>query len=157
MASKVRAARAMLAAGIPMVVAHGRRPDVFRDIVSGSKVGTRFENVDGPTHGTGRKLWIGLAEVPHGQVTVDAGAARALVEEGASLLPVGVKATKGTYGAGDVVTIVDESGLEIARGVSRYTSEEMVRVRGLKLDVIERFMPDHAGMPAVHRDEMLVF
>jgi glutamate 5-kinase len=55
------------------------------------------------------------------------------------------------------VTIVDESGLEIARGVSRYTSEEMVRVRGLKLDVIERFMPDHAGMPAVHRDEMLVF
>jgi glutamate 5-kinase len=157
MASKVRAARAMLAAGIPMVVAHGRRPDVLRDIVGGSKVGTRFENVDGPTHGTGRKLWIGLAEVPHGQVTVDAGAARALVEEGASLLPVGVKATKGTYGAGDVVTIVDESGLEIARGVSRYTSEEMVRVRGLKLDVIERFMPDHAGMPAVHRDEMLVF
>jgi glutamate 5-kinase len=70
---------------------------------------------------------------------------------------VGVKATKGTYGAGDVVTIVDESGLEIARGVSRYTSEEMVRVRGLKLDVVERFMPDHAGMPAVHRDEMLVF
>jgi glutamate 5-kinase len=157
MASKVRAARAMLAAGIPMVVAHGRRPNVLVDIVGGAKVGTRFENVDGPTHGTGRKLWIGLAEVPHGQVTVDAGAARALVEEGGSLLPVGVKATKGTYEAGDVVTIVDESGLEIARGVSRYTSEEMVRVRGLKLDVIERFMPDHAGMPAVHRDEMLVF
>ncbi len=157
MASKIRAARAMLAAGIPMVICHGRRPNVVVDAVYGTQVGTRFCNDEGPVHGSGRKLWIGLAEVPQGTIVVDAGASRAIVSEGASLLPVGICSTSGVYKVGDVVSIVDEDGVELARGVTRYSSEDMVRVRGLKLDVIERFLPDKEGQPAVHRDEMLVF
>lgn len=157
MASKVRAGRAMLTAGIPMVVCQGRRPHVLVDVASGLPLGTRFANDDAPAHGNGRKLWIGLAELPQGTVVVDAGAARAIMEDGASLLPVGVRATKGTYVAGDVVSIEDEAGTELARGVVRYGSDDMVRIRGLKLDVVERFLPHMAGQPAVHRDEMLVF
>lgn len=157
MASKVRAARAMLACGIPMVVCHGRRPNVVVDVVGGKEVGTRFANEDAPVHGSGRKLWIGLAEVPRGTVVVDKGASRAIVSDGASLLPVGVRSTSGTYAEGDVVSIVDEQGTEIARGVARYSSDDMVRVRGLKLDVIGRFLPHKEGQPAVHREEMLVF
>ena len=156
MASKVRAARAMIAAGIPLVICHGRRPHVLVDAVSGKEVGTRFAS-DAPVHGSGRKLWIGLAEVPRGTVVVDAGASKAIVDGGASLLPVGVKSTSGTYDEGDVVSIVDESGMELARGVSRFSSEDMLRVHGLKLDVIGRFLPCKEGQPAVHRDEMLVF
>lgn len=157
MASKVRAARAMLAAGIPMVICHGRIDRVLIDAVHGKEVGTRFANDDAPVHGSGRKLWIGLAEVPRGTVVVDAGAARAIVDEGGSLLPVGVRSTTGSYDEGDVVSITDEQGTELARGVARYSSDDMVRVRGLKLDVIGRFLPDKEGQPAVHRDEMLVF
>lgn len=156
MASKVRAARAMIAAGIPMVICHGRREHVLVDAVRGDEVGTRFES-DIPGHGSGRKLWIGLAEVPRGVVTVDDGACKAIVDKGASLLPVGVRSTKGTYGEGDVVSIVDGAGIEIARGVTRYCSDDMDRIRGLKLDVIGRFLPDKQDQPAVHRDEMLVF
>lgn len=157
MASKVRAARAMLAAGIPMVICHGRRANVVVDAVSGLDVGTRFSNDTATSHGSGRKLWIGLAEMPQGTVTVDAGAARAILADGGSLLPVGIRATSGTYAEGDVVSVVDEEGTELARGVVRYSSDDMVRVRGLKLDVIERFLPNKAGQPAIHRDEMLVF
>ncbi len=157
MASKIRAARAMLAAGIPMVICHGRRPQVVVDAVHGTQVGTRFSNDDSPVHGSGRKLWIGLAEVPRGTIEVDAGASKAIVSEGASLLPVGIRSTSGAYSEGDVVSIVDEQGFELARGVTRYSSEDMVRVRGLKLDVIGRFLPNKEGQPAVHRDEMLVF
>ena len=156
MASKVRAARAMIAAGIPMVICHGRREHVLVDAVRGDEVGTRFES-DILGHGSGRKLWIGLAEVPRGVVTVDDGACKAIVDKGASLLPVGVRSTKGTYGEGDVVSIVDGAGIEIARGVTRYCSDDMDRIRGLKLDVIGRFLPDKQDQPAVHRDEMLVF
>ena len=156
MASKVRAARAMIAAGIPMVICHGRREHVLVDAVRGDEVGTRFES-DIPGHGSGRKLWIGLAEVPRGVVTVDDGACKAIVDKGASLLPVGVRSTKGTYGEGDVVSIVDGAGIEIARGVTRYCSDYMDRIRGLKLDVIGRFLPDKQDQPAAHRDEMLVF
>lgn len=157
MASKVRAARAMLTAGIPTIVCHGRRQNVLVDAVHGEDVGTRFANEDGPTHGTGRKLWIGLAEIPRGVVTVDDGACKALLADGASLLPVGVCATSGTYAEGDVVSIQDRTGLEIARGVTRFASDDMARIRGLKLDVIARFLPHKAGQPAVHRDELLVF
>lgn len=157
MASKIRAARATMAAGIPMVICHGRREHVLVDVVNGEEVGTRFESDANHVHGSGRKLWIGLAEVPHGTVVVDAGACRAIVRDGASLLPVGVRSTTGTYDEGDVVSIVDEQGMELARGVTRYSSDDMVRVRGLKLDVIERFLPHKEGQPAVHRDEMLVF
>ena len=157
MASKIRAARAMLACGIPMVVCNGRDPSVLMDIVHGEDVGTRFENKTAQSHSNGRKLWIGLAEVPRGVVTVDEGAARAIVREGASLLPVGIRSTKGTYTEGDVIRIVDQNNVELARGVTRYSSEDMVRIRGLKLDVIGRFLPHKEGVPAVHRDEMLVF
>lgn len=157
MASKVRAARAMLAAGIPMVVCQGRTPNVLLDVLSGKEVGTRFANETATVHGTGRKLWIGLAEMPRGTVVVDDGAARAIVHEGASLLPVGVRASCGTYAEGDVISVEDASGTEIARGVTRYSSEDMNRVRGLKLDIVQRFMEGKEGQPAIHRDEMLVF
>ena len=157
MASKVRAARAMLAAGIPMVICQGRQPHVLTDVAHGKRVGTRFANDGLAAHGSGRKLWIGLAEMPKGVVTVDAGAARALVHEGASLLPVGVRGVSGTFAEGDVVSVEDAAGTEIARGVARYSSDDMDRVRGLKLDIVERFLPDKQGQPAIHRDEMLVF
>ena len=157
MASKIRVARAMLAAGIPMVVCHGRRRNAIVDAANGASVGTRFANEDAMTHGTGRRLWIGLAEMPHGTVVVDPGACNAIRCEGASLLPVGVKSTEGDYEIGDVVRIVDDRGVEIARGVSRYSSDEVSRIHGLKLDVVRRFLPDRDGQPVVHRDEMLVF
>ena len=157
MASKLRAARAMLTSGIPMVICHGRRDDVVVDVVEGKSVGTRFEGDGSVVHGTGRKLWIGLAEVPRGTVTVDAGAVRAVVDQGASLLPVGVVSTTGAYREGDVISVTDGEGTEIARGVARYDARDMERVAGLKLDVIARFMPEKASCPCIHRDEMLVF
>ena len=157
MASKIRAARAMLAAGIPMVVCHGRREHVLLDVVEGREVGTRFENTTSLPTGHGRKLWIGLAEMPQGTVTVDAGAAKAMREAGASLLPVGVKDVTGTFDQGDVICILDDKGTEVARGVTRYSVEDLVLAAGFKLDVVGHFMPEYAGCPVVHRDEMLVF
>ncbi len=157
MASKVRAARCMLTAGIPLVVCQGRRPNVVVDVAHGERVGTRFASDAAVVHGSGRKLWIGLAEVPRGTVTVDEGAARALVHEGASLLPVGVRAVSGQFSEGDVVSVEDGKGTEIARGVVRYSSDDMDRVRGLKLDIVARFLPQKKDQPAIHRDELLVF
>ena len=157
MATKLRAARALLAAGIPTVICQGRKPGVLGQVVRGEKVGTRFEAPLGSAHESPRKLWIGLAEVPRGTLTLDEGACAAVIKRGASVLPVGVIATEGTYAAGDVVNVVTPEGTLIGRGTVRYSSDEMVRVRGLKLDVIARFMPEKDGQPAIHRDELLVF
>ena len=157
MSSKLRAARAMLAAGIPTVICRGRRPRVLLDVISGERVGTRFESEGRLPHEGGRKLWIGLAEVPRGTITLDEGASRAVLERGASILPVGIVASSGTYEAGDVVTVRAPSGDVIGRGIARYSSEDMMRVRGVKLDVIARFLGEGRARPAVHRDDLLVF
>ena len=157
MATKLRAARALLAAGITTVICKGRRPGVLAEVMHGDAVGTRFEAPLGAGHESPRKFWIGLAEVPRGTLTLDKGACAAVIKRGASVLPVGVIGTDGTYAAGDVVNVVTPEGTLIGRGIARYSSDEMVRVRGLKLDVIARFMPEKDGQPAIHRDELLVF
>lgn len=156
MVTKLRAARALLAAGIPMVICKGRRAGVLVEVVRGEEVGTRFEAPRGTAHDP-RKFWIGLAEVPRGTLTLDEGACAAVVMRGASVLPVGVIESEGTYDAGDVVNVVTPDGILIGRGTVRYSSDDMTRVRGLKLDVIERFLPEKKGQPAIHRDELLVF
>ena len=157
MASKLRAARAMIAAGIPTVICQGRESDVVRRVVGGEAVGTRFEAPKGSSHGSALKLWIGLAEMPQGSLVLDEGACRAVLDRGASILPVGVIRAEGSFSAGDVVNVLSEQGDLLGRGVARYSSDEMGRVHGLKLDVIARFMPEKDGQPAVHRDELLVF
>lgn len=158
MASKLRAARAMLAAGIPTVICRGRREGALLDAAHAEGVGTRFEAGSKETpHELGRKLWIGLAEVVRGTLVLDDGAARAVTERGASVLPVGVLETRGTYAAGDVVDVRGPAGTLLGRGAVRYSSDDMARIRGLKLDVIARFLGEGAAQPAVHRDELLVF
>lgn len=157
MATKLRAARALLAAGIPTVICKGRKPNVLAEVVREEAVGTRFMPPLGSSHESPRKFWIGLAEVPRGTLTLDKGACAAVIKRGASVLPVGVIDTEGTYAVGDVVNVVTPEGTLIGRGIVRYSSDEMVRVRGLKLDVIARFMPEKDGQPAIHRDELLVF
>lgn len=157
MASKLRAARGMIAAGVPTIICNGRVPNALVQAVSGKEVGTRFEADASRAPEGGRKLWIGLAEVARGTLAIDDGAKEAVLHDGASVLPVGVTRSEGTYQVGDVVNVVDATGALVGRGVVRYSSEEMESVRGLRLDVIARFLPGKAGQPAIHRDELLVF
>ena len=72
-------------------------------------------------------------------------------------LQVGVSASSGSFSAGDVVNVRSDTGDVVGRGVVRYSSEDMARVRGIKLDVIARFLGDERAQPAVHRDDLLVF
>lgn len=156
MSTKVRAGRAMITAGIPMVVCRGRKPGVLLSVVSGDEEGTLFAGESDQGEGA-RKLWIGLAGISRGSVKVDRGAMRALEEYGASLLPVGITGVTGTFGAGDVVNVVGPDDELLARGVVRYSSQEIEKVHGLKLDIVARFLPDRADQPCIHRDELLVF
>lgn len=157
MATKVRAGRAMIAAGIPMTICRGRSHEALVRAVEGCGRATRFEGPRTSGHEQARKLWIGLAGVSRGSLSVDAGAARALERDGASLLPVGVVRVDGDFEAGDTVSVLDPDDRLIGRGLVRYSSAELWKIRGLKLEVIARFMPDRADCPVIHRDELLVF
>jgi glutamate 5-kinase len=156
MATKLRAARASLAAGIPMAICRGREDGVLVRTVHGDGTGTVFRPSPSNPRESGRKLWIGLAEVVHGAIVLDQGATRAVTQNGASILPVGIAEVRGPFEEGDVVNVLSPDGFLLGRGVTRFSSDDMVRVRGLRLDVIARFLPEKAGQPAIHRDELLV-
>jgi glutamate 5-kinase len=141
MATKLAAARMVMRAGIPMVIASGRKRDVLDRILAGSDEGTLFV----PAAGTlrGRKRWIAFFHRPEGTLYVDAGARRALLEQGRSLLPPGIARCEGEFKKGDVVRICDIEGAEFARGVAAYGASE---IRGKTLSRIE----------IVHRDNLVI-
>lgn len=157
MATKIRAGRAMIAAGIPMVITKGRSDNALVDAVAKKGRFTLFESGASSSRGAARKLWIGLAGLAKGNVVVDKGAARALEAEGASLLPVGISDVTGSFAEGDTINVVNTEGDLLARGITRYSSKDLEKVKGLRLEVIARFLPNRADCPVIHRDELLVF
>jgi glutamate 5-kinase len=154
MATKLDAARILMKAGIPMVVCDGRRADVVLDAYRGEPVGTYFAGGEGEVEA--RKLWIAFARDPKGSVFVDAGARDALCLRGKSLLPAGVVRVEGSFRAGDPVAILDESGRQVARGLSEVSSAELERMKGLKSSEIAEATPQLAGKGVVHRDRLVI-
>ena len=159
MRSKVVAAEMATAAGIPTTICSGLRAEALAAVLAGEREGTRF--AAGEARYSSFKLWLKYAKPSRGTLVIDAGAARAVREGAASLLPVGVVEVRGDFDAGDAVEIVerDESGVAharmLAKGICSYTAEELRQVIGLKSDAIREVLP-RATDEAVHRDYLVV-
>jgi glutamate 5-kinase len=132
--SKVKAAEIATNCGIPVVVANGRRENVLIDILAGKDIGTYFK-----PHGRmpAVKRWIAYGASVKGQIFVNEGAKKAILE-GSSLLPVGVTRVVGHFNVGDVVGLVDEDGVEFARGNPNYNSGELNSIKGLKIIQVKK-------------------
>lgn len=154
MATKVEAARVLMKAGIPLVVCDGRRPGVVTDAAAGRPCGTVFS----PTKGSmgARKLWIALGRRPAGEIVIDDGAKRALLEREASLLPAGVVSVSGVFAPGDAVVLKDLSLSVVARGLTDIGSADLEVVKGMKTSEIAKRYPHLAGKEVVHRDSLAV-
>ena len=159
MITKIKAARVLMVAGIPMVVCNGRRPGAIVAAARGEDVGTRFVAASKPHEITPKKLWIALGDAARGALVVDEGAKAALVGRGSSLLSVGVSAVEGRFEAGDVVDIKDASGHLFARGKAAFSCDEAALAIGRTRAELQanRLLASLADKPLVHRDELIVF
>ena len=159
MVTKLRAARVLMVAGIDMVICHGRKLECLRAVAKGEEAGTLFTGVHSAHEITPKKLWIALGDNSKGTITVDAGAKRALVSAGSSLLAVGVLKSTGSYAPGDIVDIEDEDGYLFARGRAGAPSSEISLARGLSQQEIKEneLLANLGQRPVVHRDELVVF
>ena len=118
------------------MIANSRRKNVLRDILAGKHVGTLFK----PTERMpSRKRWIAYGASVKGQFVINEGAKGAM-GRGASLLPIGVVRISGSFNVGDVVSLIDQDGVEFARGIANYTSEEANLLKGVKTDRIEAIL-----------------
>ena len=159
MITKIKAARVLMVAGIPLVVCNGRRADAIVDAAAGKSVGTRFTAARKPHEITPKKLWIALGDAARGALVVDDGAKAALTRRGSSLLSVGVSGTDGRFEAGDIVDIKDGTGHLFARGKVAAASEEVQLAVGKTREALRanRLLAHLADKPLVHRDELVVF
>lgn len=141
MKSKIQAAKIAVRSGIPLVIASGRKRTVLARVLAGEPEGTLF--LPNATRLRGRKRWIAFFHHPKGTLVVDAGAKRALREQGRSLLPPGIAQCEGVFNRGEVVRLCDLDGTEFARGIARFSDGE---IRGGQLKRVE----------VVHRDDLVI-
>lgn len=154
MSTKLEAADIARRAGADVVIADGFAPDVIRRICEGESVGTMFPRLENPVES--RKRWILAGSKPSGRVSVDAGAARALCENGRSLLPAGIVQVKGKFSRGDTIYIEDTEGKELAKGIARYSNKALSTIAGCHSDEIETRLGFAYGPVAVHRNDMIL-
>ncbi|HEX5146013.1 MAG TPA: PUA domain-containing protein, partial [Conexibacter sp.] len=120
--------------------------------VAGEPVGTRFPARE--RRWSSFQLWLRHAKPTEGGLAVDAGAARALRDGGASLLPVGIVDVLGAFEAGDAVAVT-HGGALVGKGIVNYSATELTRVKGLKSEQA-RAVLGRAGEEAIHRDHFVL-
>jgi glutamate 5-kinase len=122
MITKILAAKRAAGSGASTVIAWGREPQALIRLSQGEAIGTLL--VAQTQKNQARKQWMADHLQMRGSVTVDAGAAGKVRDEGKSLLPIGMTAVQGEFSRGDVIAVVDADGTEIARGLANYSSSE---------------------------------
>jgi glutamate 5-kinase len=147
----VEAARIATGAGIPGVLTSADRA---AGALAGERVGTMF-------HPTGRRrptrlLWLAHATEPRGELVLDAGAVRAVVDHRASLLPAGITAVTGSFVGGDPVDLVDPAGIPVARGLVNYDSQELPGLTGRSTHELARELGSSYEREVVHRDDLVL-
>jgi glutamate 5-kinase len=159
MRSKVVAAEMATAAGISTTICSGLRAEALAAVLAGEREGTHF--AAGEARYSSFKLWLKYAKPARGTLIVDAGAARAVRDGAASLLPVGVVDVVGDFDAGDAVDIRERrddgsaAARVLAKGICNYTAQELRQVIGLQSEAVRAILP-RATDEAIHRDYLVV-
>ena len=154
MLTKILAAKRAASSGAHTVIAWGREKDVLTRLATGEAIGTQLIAQTGRL--TARKQWMADHLQTAGKVVLDAGAVQKLLQEGKSLLPIGVTAVKGEFGRGAVITCIDENGREIARGLANYSSAETRRIMRHASTEIEAILGFVEESELIHRDNMIL-
>lgn len=154
MATKVRAARLASRSGANTVIAGGSMPRVLVDIADGLPVGTLL--VSGQQPLLARKQWLAGMSLVQGSLLLDEGAARVLQQSGRSLLPIGVTAVQGDFYRGDLVSCVDISGREVARGLVNYSAQEAQQIMGKNSTQLQSILGYQGDEELVHRDNLVL-
>jgi len=155
MLTKLQAADLARHAGVTVVIAHGKQPDVLVRLAGGEELGTRLLPVENRLEARKRYILSGGRPAPAGEIEVDAGAERALAR-GGSLLPAGVVRVSGEFGRGDTVRVVAAGGRALAVGLAGYSSADLARLCGRRSAEIETILGYSFGDEVIHRNDMVL-
>ncbi|MCX7087188.1 MAG: glutamate 5-kinase [Methylococcales bacterium] len=154
MATKMRAARLAARSGAATVIAAGAVDNVLGRLIAGESLGTYLLPDIDPL--VARKRWLVGQLQLKGKLVLDAGAVGVLKRAGKSLLAVGVKSLEGHFDRGELVSCLDEQGIEVARGLINYNSKETQLLLGKSSADFERILGYADDDELIHRDNMVL-
>jgi glutamate 5-kinase len=153
MTTKLEAARAASRCGAATVLCNGMRRDALLRVTAGEPVGTLFAPGD---RLASRKHWLAFTTHTRGELALDAGAVKAIVERGRSLLAAGIHEVRGSFGIGDPVACVGPDGRAVARGLVAYGSQEIERIARRPAREIAQVLGYSNGDEVIHRDDLVL-
>lgn len=154
MVSKLSAAKIAHRAGCGVTIGSGQDSELFNKLLAGDRVGTYFAPSGEPIKS--HKRWIAIQDHTHGSLTIDAGAATALQQQGKSLLAAGITSSTGDFEEGDVVKICTADGTAIAHGLATFNASDTRSIIGLHPDAITTKHPELSSSVVVHRDHLVL-
>ena len=154
MITKLQAAKRCVSSGIAVVITSGKNPEVFEEILSGNFKGTLFLPADKKINV--RKKWIGYVSHPKGFLVIDEGAKNALLKKNKSLLPSGILEVHGEFKSNDTISVKSINNLEIARGVSGFSSDDLKKIKGRNTIEIERILGHKLRDEVIHKDNLVL-
>jgi glutamate 5-kinase len=154
MISKIRAARKVNSAGVPMVIAKGDKPNILTKLFSGEAHGTFF--VPRKEKLASRKCWIAFSLKPSGAIKIDDGAADAILNNGKSLLPSGIIAVEEDFKIGASVEFKNRKNEILGVGLANYCASDIRKIMGLKSKQIKTVLGHKAYDEVIHRDNLVV-
>lgn len=154
MSTKVSAARLAARSGAATVIAAGATNNVIQAVLNGDVIGTHFLPDIEPL--LARKRWLAGQLQVKGQLVIDNGAVEMLKHNGKSLLAVGVKWATGQFERGELVSCLDQNGVEIARGLVNYGSEETQKIAGKSSAEFQVILGYADDLELIHRDNLVL-
>ncbi len=154
MLTKVLAAKRAARSGADTLIASGREPDVLLRLGAGEHIGTLLRADKAGL--AARKQWLADNLMVHGRVHLDEGATKALLEDGKSLLPIGVHAIDGVFDRGALVSCISPTGREVARGLINYSSSDAARILRTPSAAIETRLGYIDEPELIHRDNLVL-
>jgi glutamate 5-kinase len=128
---------------------------VFDSLIRQVNPGTRFSADQNTIRA--KKHWLKHTVKSQGRITLDKGAVNALLNKGASLLPIGIKSVARSFDVGDCVDLVDQQTKTIiAKGITQYSNKELKRIKGKHSDEIKLILGHEEGDVVIHRDDMVI-
>jgi len=153
MSTKIKAARKVTMAGIPMIIARGDTPNILKKLFAGEPHGTFF--VPKTQRLSSRKCWIAFNAKPQGGLRIDPGAARAVLSDGKSLLPSGIVEVQGDFPVGASVEVVTNRQV-IGAGLVNYSAADIRKIMGLKTNQIKTALGQKTYDEVIHRDNLAI-
>ena len=154
MMSKLKAADKATNLGIPVIIANGKTEGIIEKVLSGENYGTFF--YPKKKRMRSKKFWILYSVKSRGELIIDNGAVKAILEKGKSLLPVGILDIKGKFEEGDVVKCLNKKGDFLAKGITYYSSEDISKIKQQDSSKIKDILGYKYADEVINRDNLVI-